>query len=170
VQEKAKELKGTAGERVRQELQTRSTQAGSQLQSTAAAMRRTTQQLRQEGNEGPAKAVEFVAERTERFAGYLTGAHADQILRDVEAFGRRQPWLAAIGGATVGFVASRFLKASSSARYRRSALQTGSQPPPQPERSTGDRRSLASGAPVASEPQHSADERLLSSAREGSNG
>ena len=51
VQEKAQELKGTAGERVRQEVDARSTEAGTQLQGTAAAMRRTTEQLRQEGNE-----------------------------------------------------------------------------------------------------------------------
>ena len=78
VQEKAQELKANAGERVRQELDTRSSEAGSQLQGTAAAMRRTTEQLRQEGKDGPAKAMEFVAERAERLGSYLTGADASQ--------------------------------------------------------------------------------------------
>ena len=121
VQEKAQELKAKAGERVRQELDTRSSEAGSQLQGTAAAMRRTTEQLRQEGKDGPAKAMELVAERAERLGGYLAAADSSQLLREVEAFARRQPWLAAAGGAAVGFFASRFLKASSSARYQGSA-------------------------------------------------
>ena len=124
VQEKAQELKGTAGERVRQEVDARSTEAGTQLQGTAAAMRRTTEQLRQEGNEGPARAMDFVAERAERLGSYLTGANADQVLRDVEGFARRQPWLVAVGGATAGFFAARFLKASSSARYQAGSAAT----------------------------------------------
>jgi hypothetical protein len=61
VQEKAQELKANAGERVRQELDSRSSEAGTQLRGTAAAMRRTTEQLRQEGKDGPAKAMEVVA-------------------------------------------------------------------------------------------------------------
>ena len=169
VQEKAGELTGNAGERVRQELQTRSTQAGSQLQSTAAAMRRTTAQLRQEGNEGPAQALNFVADRAERFGGYLTGAHADQMLRDVEGFARRQPWLAAVGGAAVGFFASRFLKASSSARYRGSA-GTGMRQAWQPQPTAGEHPSLVSGVAVAGESRQSSDEPVLSAPRGSSNG
>lgn len=117
VQEKAQEVKGQAGGRIRQELDTRSTQAGSQLQSTAEAMRRTGEQLQQEGKAGPAKVTNLVAERAERLGSYMTAANADQIVRDVEDFARRQPWLVAVGGATLGFFASRFLKASSSSRY-----------------------------------------------------
>ena len=171
VQEKAEELKGSASERVRQELQLRSTQAGSQLHSTAAAMRRTTEQLRQEGNEEGAKAMEFVAERAERFGGYLTGVHADQMLRDVEAFARRQPWLAAFGGAAAGFFASRFLKASSSARYRGIEASTGSAQAWQPRTTSGVQRpSLPSGAAVASERRQQSDEPALVAPRGSSNG
>ena len=103
VQEKAQELKGTAGERVRREVDTRSTEAGTQLQGTASAMRRTTEQLRQEGNEVPAKAMDFVAERTERLGSYLTGANADQVLRDVESI-RTAPALARGGRRSSGRV------------------------------------------------------------------
>ena len=145
VQEKAQELKGTAGERVRQEVDSRSTEAGTQLQGTASVMRRTTEQLRQEGNEVPAKAIEFVAEQTERLGSYLTGAHADQVLRDVEAFARRQPWLVAVGGAAAGFFAARFLKASSGARYQTSSAGSGS-PSWAPKETAGERPSIGSGA------------------------
>ena len=80
-------------------------------------MRRTGKQLREEDKEGPAKVVDMVAERAERLGDYMTKVDADKMLDDVEDFARRQPWLAAIGGATVGFFASRFMKASSSRRY-----------------------------------------------------
>jgi len=114
VQEKGVELKAQAGERVRMELDSRSTQAGEQLKGTGEALRRTGEQLRQEGKETPAKVTGYLAERTERLGGYLSAASSDQLLRDVEGFARRQPWLMAAAGATAGFLASRFLKASGS--------------------------------------------------------
>jgi ElaB/YqjD/DUF883 family membrane-anchored ribosome-binding protein len=118
VQQKALEAKGQAGERVRRELDTRSTEAGTQLGQTAEAMRRTGDQLREDGKETPAKVVTAVAERAERLGSYLTRADADQMIRDIENFARRQPFFVAVGGATVGFLASRFMKASSSRRYQ----------------------------------------------------
>ena len=118
VQEKAREAKGQAGDRVRQELDTRSTQAGSQLKDSAEAMRRTGDQLRGEGKETPAKIATAVADRAERLGGYMSDVNADQMLRDVENFARRQPLLFALGGATLGFLAARFMKASSSSRYQ----------------------------------------------------
>jgi len=120
VQEKAVEVKGQAGDRVRRELDARSTDAGEQLGLTASAMRRSGEQLRSEGNQTPATMVTAVADRAERLSGYLTQANADQILWDVENFARRQPLLFAVGGATIGFLAARFMKASSSSRYERS--------------------------------------------------
>lgn len=118
VQQKVVEVKGQAGERVRRELDTRSTEAGTQLGQTAIAMRRSGEQLRDEGKEGPAKIVTAVADRAERLGGYMTEANADRMIRDVENFARRQPVLFALGGATLGFLASRFMKASSSSRYQ----------------------------------------------------
>jgi ElaB/YqjD/DUF883 family membrane-anchored ribosome-binding protein len=117
VQQKAQELKGQAGGRIRHELDTRSAEAGSQLLSTAEAMRRTSRQLQEEGKEMPAKVATVVAERAERLGDYLTVANADRMIRDVESFARRQPWLVAIGTAAAGFLASRFVKASSGNRY-----------------------------------------------------
>jgi ElaB/YqjD/DUF883 family membrane-anchored ribosome-binding protein len=117
VGQKAQEVRTQAGERVRQELDVRSTQAGEQVTTTADAIRRVGQQLRQESNEGPAKYADQVAERVERLGSYLTQANADRLLRDVENLARRQPWLAAFGGAAIGFLASRFVKASSAQRY-----------------------------------------------------
>jgi ElaB/YqjD/DUF883 family membrane-anchored ribosome-binding protein len=133
VQQKAQEVRGQAGGRLREEVDTRSTDAGSQLQSTAQAMRSTGEQLRSEGKETPAKVVDAVAQRTERLGSYLTSSDADRILRDVENTARRQPWLVAFAGAALGFLAARFLKASSSRRYESGDGASGWQPP-QPSR------------------------------------
>ena len=125
VGEKAQEVRSQAGERVRQELDTRSTQAGEQVSTTADAIRRVGEELRKEGNHGPAKYADQVAERVERLGNYLSQANADRMLHDVEDFARRQPWLAAFGGAAIGFLASRFVKASSANRYQRSYAANG---------------------------------------------
>jgi ElaB/YqjD/DUF883 family membrane-anchored ribosome-binding protein len=126
VQEKAEQVRGQVSDRVREQVDTRSTQAGEQLGSVADAMRRTGQSLRDEGSDAPAKVTDAVAERAERMGSYLREADADAILRDVENLARRQPWLFAAGGAALGLIASRFLKASSGGRY--SSQNGGSTP------------------------------------------
>jgi hypothetical protein len=123
VGQKAQEMRMHAGERVREQLDTRSSQAGEQVTATAGAIRRVGQQLRSEGNDGTAKYADQVADRAERLGNYLAHGDADRLLRDVENFARRQPLLTALGGAAFGFLASRFLKASSANRYRQSYSQ-----------------------------------------------
>ena len=118
VQEKAEEVRGQVSGRVREQVDTRSTQAGEQIGSVAQAMRRTGDSLRQEGNDAPARVTDAVAERADRLGGYLRERDADTILRDIEDMARRQPWLFAAGGLALGLIASRFLKASSGERYR----------------------------------------------------
>jgi hypothetical protein len=112
--QKAHELKTQAGTKLRSELDDRSTQAGEQLSSTADAFRRVGGELRSEQKEGPARLAEQVADRAERAGRYLTETDGEGILRDVEQFARRRPWLVAVTGAAVGFLASRFVKASAS--------------------------------------------------------
>lgn len=110
---KAEELRGQAGSRFREQVDTRSTQAGEQVQPVAEAVRTTSEELRGQGKEREAKVAEQAAERIERLGGYLRESDADRILGDVEGFARRQPWLIAVAGAALGFLAARFLKASS---------------------------------------------------------
>ncbi len=120
AQEKAQQLGGQASGRMREQVDTRSTQAGEQVRSLADAMRRTGDTLRNEGKETPARLTDGAAERAERLGGYLTESDADRILSDVEGFARRQPWLVAAGGFVLGLLGSRLLKASSSRRYQES--------------------------------------------------
>jgi hypothetical protein len=118
AQEKVKEGAQQVQARMRDQVDRRSTQAGEQVSATADALRTTSRQLRDQGQDGPAQAAETVAHHAERVGGYLSESSADRILGDLEDFGRRQP-LAVMGiGLAAGFVASRLLKASSRERYQ----------------------------------------------------
>ena len=90
-------------------------QAGERVGSTAQDTRSVADELRKQGKDQPAKLAEQAAQRAESLGDYLQRSDGDTILRDVEDFGRRQPWAVIAGGLALGFAASRFLKASSSA-------------------------------------------------------
>jgi len=117
MQQKASEAKVKTREQLRQQVDSRSTQAGEQMTKTGSALRQTAQQLRGDQQEQQAKILEGVAERTDRFGRYLTETDGDRMLRDVERMARQRPWLVAGGGMVLGFLAARFTKASSSRRY-----------------------------------------------------
>ncbi|MDX6452569.1 MAG: hypothetical protein QOH16_2618 [Gaiellaceae bacterium] len=121
VQDVAEQAKGQTREQLRTQISQRSTQAGEQMSSAAGAMRKTSEHLRVEGKDSVAKVIDGAAERSERLGSYLSRADGDQILRDVEDLARKQPWLFVGGSAVVGFLASRFMKASSSNRYQGAA-------------------------------------------------
>lgn len=130
VQEVAEQAKGQTGKQLRDQINTRSTQAGEQVGSTATAIRGTSEQLRSEGNDGAAKVIDGVADRGDRLGSYLREADGEQILRDIEDLGRKQPWLFVGGSAVIGFLASRFMKASSSVRYQGQAPRLTRADPP----------------------------------------
>lgn len=116
VKEKGQEVRTQATDRVRQEVDQRSSQAGEQVQSLAQTMRRTASELRAQGQQGQSGALDQVAVRTEQLAGYLTQADADQLLEQVQSsgrkaidFARQQPLIVAVCGLGIGIVASRVL-------------------------------------------------------------
>ena len=121
VQEKTAELRVEAGSRLREQIDSRSTEVGRQIQSVGEALNRSSDQLRTKHEDMPAELLDQVARRAEEFGGYLESVNADRMLSDIEDFARRRPWLAASAGLLAGFVASRFLKASSERRYESSA-------------------------------------------------
>jgi hypothetical protein len=127
AKETAQKATGKARERVRSELDTRTAQAGGQIQSTADDLRSVGEELRKQGKDTPAKMAEQGADKVEQVARYLVESDGDKILSDIEDFGRRQPWAVIAGGVAIGFLASRFLKASSARRYNsRYQLPAGS--------------------------------------------
>jgi len=117
AQEKVQEASGQAKGRLREQVDRRSTQAGERVGSAAQDARSVGEELRRQGKEAPARLADQAADRAERLGGYLQESDADRILRDVEELGRKQPWAVVAGGLALGFVASRFLKASSRRRY-----------------------------------------------------
>ncbi|MDP9233315.1 MAG: hypothetical protein M3P01_02040 [Actinomycetota bacterium] len=127
AKETAQKATGKARERARSELDTRTAQAGGQIQSTADDLRSVGEELRRQGKDTPAKLAEQGADKVEQIARYLIDSDGDKILADMEDFGRRQPWVVIAGGIAIGFLASRFLKASSTRRYNsRYQLPAGS--------------------------------------------
>jgi ElaB/YqjD/DUF883 family membrane-anchored ribosome-binding protein len=118
AQEKAVELKEQGRDKLSETVDERTTQAGGQARQLAQALRRGGEQLREQGDgQQVAGVTEGAAERIERLGGYLEQRSGDEILRDVEDFARRRPWMVAGIGLAVGLAASRFLKASSERRY-----------------------------------------------------
>lgn len=122
AQNKVGEVKDTGREKLGEQIDQRTTQVGEQARSMAQALRRSSEQLRTEGRSGQATSLaESAADRMERLGGYLEGARGDDVLRDVERFARRRPWMVAGLGLVAGLAASRFLKASSERRYSSSS-------------------------------------------------
>jgi hypothetical protein len=138
VQEKAGELKSQAGSRLREQVDERSTQAAEQAQAMSQALRSSSDQLRSEGHDTPAKLIDGAADRVDRLGSYLRQSDSNRLLNDAEGWARSRPWVAAAAGALIGFAASRFLKASSSRRYEQFASSNGG--------GTGQRQ-LTAGAP-----------------------
>lgn len=147
--QKVQEVRSQAGDRLRHELDSRSRQAGEQMLTTASAIHRVGEQLREDGNPSVAKYADQVAERVERLGRYLSQSSADRVLHDAESFARRQPWLVALGGAAVGFLASRFVKASSANRYQRYDAGNGNSPAALASPQTRDPGTVSRGEPAA---------------------
>jgi hypothetical protein len=119
AQQRAQHAVGQARDNVRQQVDQRSTQVGERVASAAQDARSVGDELRRQGKDQPARLADQAADRAERLGSYLQESDADRILGDVEDLGRRQPWAVVAGGLALGFVASRFLKASSEQRYAR---------------------------------------------------
>ena len=158
VTDKAKEVGGTVQDRMKEQVDTRSTQAGDQVSSVGQAMRDMGDQLRSQGNDLPAQLAQQLAGRADQLGQYLREADADRILRDVEDFGRRQPWVMAAAGLAVGVAAARFMKASSKRRYESgdggysggysSGAYAGGESYPRSSVTAGDYGSTAYGTPA----------------------
>jgi ElaB/YqjD/DUF883 family membrane-anchored ribosome-binding protein len=123
VGQEAQRAAGQAKGRLVQEIGRRSSQAGGQLGSTASDVRAAAAELRRIGKEQPASLADQAADRLEQLGGYLRDSGGQRILNDIEDFARRQPWAVVAGGMALGLIMSRFLKASSSERYRRSTSE-----------------------------------------------
>lgn len=151
AQEKAKDVAGKAQENLRWQVDQRSTQAGEQVTGHAQDLRSVGEELRKQGKDTPAKLADGVAEQTEKVGSYLKEKGPDEMLHDVEDFGRQRPWAVLAGGLAVGVVAARFLKASSRTRYQQRS-SNGSSPTTQLPRTTAPPINRSAVEPVATPP------------------
>ena len=117
AQEKAGELRQQGSSKLRDQLETRSTDAGRQARSLASSLRESSGGLRRDGNGTAAGFAEQLAERLEGVGGYLERKRGDELMGDVEDFARRRPWAFAGVGLLAGIAGARFMKASSERRY-----------------------------------------------------
>jgi ElaB/YqjD/DUF883 family membrane-anchored ribosome-binding protein len=117
AQEKAAELREQGSLRLRDQFDQRSNQAGSQVRSLAEALRRSGNDLSNEGSGNAAQLTGQAADRIERLGSYLEQKRGDELMDDVETFARRRPWMLAGLGVLAGVAAARFMKASSEQRY-----------------------------------------------------
>ncbi len=117
AKQQAGQAAGQAKSQVKTQIDQRSTQAGELVTTQASDIRAISDTLREKGQDKPAQYVEQAASRIEGLGSYLTQSNADRILHDVEDFARARPTAVIGAGALLGFLASRFLKASSSERY-----------------------------------------------------
>lgn len=128
TQEKAMELRSRGSDQLRQQLDTRTTDAGREARSVAQALRQSGENLRGEGKSQAASVTTGAADRVEQLAQYLERVDGDQLLKDAEQFARRRPWLIAGMSMVAGLLASRMMKASSERRFESSAGRPGSSP------------------------------------------
>jgi ElaB/YqjD/DUF883 family membrane-anchored ribosome-binding protein len=117
AQEKASELREQGSARLRDQLDERSTKVGSQVRSLATALRRSGNDLSNEGNGNASQLTTQAADRIERVGSYLEQKSGDELMREIETFTRRRPWMLAGIGMLAGVAAARIMKASSEQRY-----------------------------------------------------
>jgi hypothetical protein len=126
AQEKAAELKEQGKSKLGETLDQRTNEAGVQARKIAQALRRSGEQLSNEGNgQQVAGLVEGAGNQLERLGGYLERTSGVELVRDMEDFARRRPWIIAGAGLLAGLASSRFLKATSERRYAGSAQPGG---------------------------------------------
>jgi hypothetical protein len=119
----AKRAAAGASDRIRTELNARSTDAGDRLAQVAGDLGAVADGLAERGSAQPAKLAAEAAQQSRRLGTYLKQSDADRLLADAEDLMRRQPAAVAAGAALAGFVAARFLKASAHRRYVQRAGQ-----------------------------------------------
>ena len=149
ARESAGQAMDQAKSTVRDQVDQKSTAIGEQLTSVADDVRKVGKELQNQDKATPARFADQGAERLEQLGGYLKESDGQRILGDIEDFARKQPWVVVVGGITLGFVASRFLKASSGRRYAGQYAPSGQSSPALPASGLSSTSSVSSTDPIA---------------------
>jgi hypothetical protein len=118
AKEKAGQLVDQARETVQEQLGVQKDRAAASLGSVAAAIRETSASLRNRDQRAVGQYTERIADWADEFTGYLRSSDINQLVGEVEQFGRRRPAVFLGGAFLLGFMAARFLKSSNPAAER----------------------------------------------------
>lgn len=130
VRQKAEQTASTIAEQAQEtatsQLSTHKERAASTLSTLAGTIRESGQNLRQEQPQ-IASLTDQAAERVEGISEYIRQHDVRELVGEVESFARREPAIFLGAAFAVGFLAARFLKASStgSSAYGMGRGQTG---------------------------------------------
>lgn len=122
VQDAGKVVVDAAGavavDRLKAEVDVRSSRAAVELKAFGVAMRGASQSLREQGNEGQADLVDELTGRADRLAAHLATSTTDDLVKDAKelasqaaAFARREPVLVIAGAFTLGLLVPKMLEA-----------------------------------------------------------
>jgi uncharacterized membrane-anchored protein YhcB (DUF1043 family) len=120
LQDAGKVVVGAAGtvavDRVRAEVDMRSSRVAVELKTFANAFRASASSLREQGHGSEAEMVDQVAGRADRLAAHLATASTDELLENAKqlsgeavAFARREPALVVAGAFTIGLLIPRVI-------------------------------------------------------------
>lgn len=112
ARQQADKLSAWGGDQVRIQLGNQKHQASQRIAPVQTALRETAHQLRKQG-QNSAQYVDRATDQVERFSDYLRETDVDEIVGEVRGIARRRSALFLGGAATLGFLATRFLKSSS---------------------------------------------------------
>jgi hypothetical protein len=122
LQDASKVVVGAAGtvavDRVRAEVDARSSRIAVELKAIANALRASASSLREQGHDRESDLADQLAGRTDRVAAHLATATTDELVEDVKqlsreavAFARREPALVVAGAFTLGLLIPKALDA-----------------------------------------------------------
>lgn len=107
-----KGMLGSVRQKTTSQLNAQKARATEQLDQIAGNVRRSTQRLRAERHDVVASALERGVDQLERFSAQLRNRDMDELLADLERFGRRHPALFLGSSFAAGLMLARFAKAS----------------------------------------------------------
>jgi uncharacterized membrane-anchored protein YhcB (DUF1043 family) len=120
LQDAGKVVVGAAGtvavDRVRAEVDMRSSRVAVELKAFANAFRASASSLREQGHAGEAEMVDQIAGRADRLAAHLATASTDELLENAKqlsaealAYARREPALVVAGAFAIGLLIPKVL-------------------------------------------------------------
>jgi hypothetical protein len=129
LQEAGKAVAGAAGgvavDRVRAEVDAKSSRIAVEVKAFAVSMRASSASLREQGHDGQADVVDEVAARADRLAARLGTADTDDLVADAKhlmqegvAFARREPTLVIAGAFTLGLLVPKIVDVVASGALR----------------------------------------------------